>query len=165
MPFVFDVLKKLWLDPELGYISRQKLYAKAKEIMPQITTKEINAFYKHFYPTQLYKPLPKQVYFPIVGNIRAYQCNLIFYPRYARQNRGYSGAYIAVGINGRYAYGYPFKSKASKDINPILRQFIQDASDDGKEITILESVNGSEFKVNQLKKYSKMQEFSTTQVN
>ena len=107
--------------------------------------KDINAFYRHYEPTQLYTPLRSQIYFPIVGNIAAYQCDLIFYPKYKRQNKGYSGAFIAVGINSRYTYGYPFKNKASKDINPILRQFIQDARNDEKEITILESDNGSEF--------------------
>ena len=57
-----------------------------------------------------------------------------FYPRYTRQNRGYSGALIAVGINHRYAYGYPFKSKASCESNPLLEQLIEDARNDNKEI-------------------------------
>ena len=142
---VFDLIKRYYTDPETGFISRRKLLHKIREAGYDITMKEINAFYKHFEPTQLYKPLPKKVNFPIVGTINSFQCDLIFYPRYKKQNKGYSGAFIAVGINSRYAYGYLFKSKASKDINPILRQFIQDARDDGKEITMLESDSGSEF--------------------
>jgi hypothetical protein len=83
--------------------------------------------------------------FPIIGNIGAYQGDLVFFPKYVRQNHGYAGAFIVVGMNHRFAYGHPFKSKASKDINPILEQFIVDAKQDGKEITILATDNGSEF--------------------
>lgn len=141
----FQILEKIYKDPKTGFIGMAKLYEKAKKIDSSITRTDVIDFYKQHTNTQIHKKIPNELHLPIVGNIGAYQGDLIFYPQYKRQNNGYSGAFIAVGIVNRIGYGYPFKSKSSKEIDPIIEQFIKDVNEDKRHVVVLETDNGSEF--------------------
>lgn len=147
-----DLLSKLYKDPETGYIGREQLYRKAKEIDESITRKDVNNFFDSMTTNQLLHKVPKPTNMPILGNVGFYQGDLIFYPKYKNQNRGYSGAFIAVGINSRYAYGIPFKKKTAEEINEILESFIERANKDGRPVMALETDNGSEFTNKQAQK-------------
>lgn len=140
-----NLLEKIYTDPATGFIGREQLYQKAKEIRKSISRKDVNDFFESHTTTQLHHQIPKPTNMPILGNVGFYQGDLIFYPKYKNQNRGYVGAFIAVGINSRYAYGYLFKSKFSNEINAILKRFINQARKDNRPIMALETDNGSEF--------------------
>jgi hypothetical protein len=140
-----DLLNKLYNDPETGFVGREQLYRKAKELDKSITRKDINNFFDSSTTNQILHRVPKPTNMPILGNVGSYQGDLIFYPKYKNQNRGYSGAFIAVGVNSRYAYGIPFKTKTADEINDILEAFIERADKDGRPVMALETDNGSEF--------------------
>ena len=107
--------------------------------------KQIKQFYKNFDQTQLFKPIPKPSNLPIVGNIGWFQVDLIFYEAYKRQNSGYIGAFIAVGIVNRYGYGYPIKSKSAEEINRVMNIFIEDVNKHAQKLYAIETDSGSEF--------------------
>jgi hypothetical protein len=138
-------LEDLYTNPETGFIGRDALYRKAKQINPKVDRKDIKEFYDNYTNTQIHYPKKQPMFSPILGNVGFYQIDLIFYPKYKRQNRGYSGALIAVGVNSRYAYGYAFKKKTAENINEILQRFIDDAAKEGRPVLVVESDNGSEF--------------------
>ena len=140
-----NILEKLYTDPETGFVGREQLYKKAKEIDKSITRKDVNNFFESSTTTQLLHQVAKPTNMPILGNVGFYQGDLIFYPKYKKQNRGFSGAFIAVGINSRYAYGFPFKTKTADEIYDILEAFIERAKKDERPIMALETDNGSEF--------------------
>ena len=147
-----DLLKRLYNDPKQGYVGQTKLYKLAKGKDPSITMKQVKEFYKTNGQTQLFKPIPKATNLPIVGNIGWYQIDLIFYDAYKKKNSNYTGAFIAIGIVNRYAYGYPIKSKSANDIDEVIKKFIQDSNNDGKKVVVVESDSGTEFLNKQVQK-------------
>ena len=140
-----DLLETLYHNINKGYVGANKLYKQAKLIDPSITMKQIKQFYKNFDQTQLFKPIPKPSNLPIVGNIGWFQVDLIFYEAYKRQNSGYIGAFIAVGIVNRYGYGYPIKSKSAEEINRVMNIFIEDVNKHAQKLYAIETDSGSEF--------------------
>ena len=135
-----DFLNELYKDPETGFLGKDKFYRKAKELNPKITKKDVDLFFSTNSTSQLHQKVSKPTNVPILGNVGFYQIDLIFYPRYKRQNRGFTGALIGININSRKGYGYPFKRKTKDEINKLLEKFIKDA-----EPLVVESDNGSEF--------------------
>ena len=135
-----DFLRELYTNPETGFLGKDRLYRKAKELNPKITKKDVDLFFATNSTSQLHQTVSKPTNMPILGNLGFYQADLIFYPRYKKQNRGYTGALIAININSRKGYGYPFKTKKAKEINKLLEEFIEDA-----EPLVIETDSGSEF--------------------
>src|SRR5690349_4974068 len=60
-----QTIKKLYFDPKTGFISKDKLYKKAKQVDNTITHALVNEFYKSNATHQIFKRQPVKNYFPI----------------------------------------------------------------------------------------------------
>ncbi len=138
-------LEELYRNPAFGLLSKDKFYRKVKQILPEITKKEVDNFFDENITAQLHKPIPKSKNLPIVGLPNSYQMDLIFFLPFKRQNRGFDTALILVNINSRYAYGEPIKGKNQTSVNSAFKRILDKSNNEEKQIKIIESDNGSEF--------------------
>ena len=88
-----DQLKKLYYDPENGFIGMQKLYKLSKEHNLNLTFKEVKDWYNDQNINQIYKQPPKQKKFnKIIApyySIGCFQADLMDMSRFYQQNQGY----------------------------------------------------------------------------
>ena len=144
----YEFLKRLYYDPERGYIGREALYQKIKSDYPRkkISRRIIKEFMDNQRPRQINKAQTRQIkHTPIFSNSGdSYQIDLTFMDNYKTQNRGWNVILTCIDINTRYGYAYKSKNKTAKSVLEMLKKFYKDSQKHGG-IDIITSDNGSEF--------------------
>jgi hypothetical protein len=130
--------------------SFNELYKKAKEAHPNIKKPFVKEWFDKQQSIQMTnKPVGKKEFLPIYSETPyAFQLDLTFFPRYKKQNKGYTVLFTAININSRFVYAYYSKDKEMKTILEFLK--IMESK------TIINSITcdeGSEFKNIEFKKF------------
>lgn len=140
------MLSRLYYNPSKGFSSLQTLFAKAKEINPNITKPQVKAFLDE-------QPIFQKTFAPRkrrfnTGTIAAprgyYQMDLTFFPKYASANDGYIGLLTCINMNSRKGYAIPVKAKTRNSTVVALEELISQIQDTNK-IIVLQSDKGGEF--------------------
>lgn len=149
-----DIIEKFYNDPNTGFLSANKLYAKLKENGHKITMKQVKEFLSNSTTEQVHtrKRAPKEEA-KIYGIKGQYQLDLTFLSQYKRQNRGYHIILVAVEINTRYAYAIELKSKTQSSILEALQKLTLQMAKENREPTVFQSDNGKEFKNNAVNRF------------
>lgn len=129
-----SLLKKLYYDPETGFISAKKLYQKAKQRDPSITLKQVREWYATQQDIQQFKhQKPTYPQFKIASyNPDSWQIDLVFF----------KGKTILTGININSRIGYA-KLLPNKQAETVLKAI--KAFEKQHKVRILTSDNGREF--------------------
>ena len=137
------------LYKKFNYPSKNKLYLIAKKEGIKTTQKEIDEFLKKQSVSQIYKRKGAKAGGHIVAfhPDERYQMDLIDLTNFRTQNIGNGWILLLVDIFTRQVYGYPMKDKTEKNIQIVLKQFL-----DKHEPNILISDNESGFKSKQTQK-------------
>ena len=104
-----------------NYDNANILYHKAKIAYPKIKLKL--KFVKDWLNKQQSKQqtktkVGKKQFLPIYSELPySFQIDLTFFPRYSKQNKGYTVLFTAININTRFVYAYYGKNK---DMNTII---------------------------------------------
>jgi hypothetical protein len=144
-----DQIKKLYLNPKFGLISINKFVEKLKLNYPDQEFKQndikemvenLDAFQQFRKPK---REIPLQVY---ANKNDSYMCDLIFYPKYKNQNKGYTTILTMIEMNTRKGFAIPIKSKGETD--EAIEKFLKE----GKTINVFQTDKGTEFTNNKMKK-------------
>jgi len=143
-----EIIKKIYYDPEQGYISANQLYQKLKELGYKYTQIQVKKWYDSQQVNQIYKET-KPVYQKIIspfGSVGCVQCDLMDINKFFRQNEGYHYIFNAIDIFSRYLWAYPIKNKKSTSTLECLKIIIKEIkSKYPKNFLTLTCDNGSEF--------------------
>ena len=125
-----------------NYDSANVLYSKAKIAHPKIKLQFVKEWLsKQQAKQQTKSKIGKKEYLPIYSELPySFQIDLTFFPRYEKQNKGYTVLFTAININTRFVYAYYGKNK---DMDTIIN-FIKDM----EKKTIINSIScdsGREF--------------------
>jgi len=129
---------------KLNFDGANILYNKARKINKDITFDDVKDWLNRQATHQQTSNTSKRLNFlPIYSESPfGFQIDLTFFPRYTKQNDGYYVLFTAININTRYAYAYYSKSKDSKTILEIMKQFHIDCL----MIDTITTDEGTEFK-------------------
>lgn len=140
-----QLLNRLYYNTETGFLSLDKLYRKAKKQNSKITRRFVQEWLSKQSTGQRTRPRQiKQNLGTIVLPIGGYQADLIFLPKFKRENDGYSTILTLIEVNSREGYAYPLKTKSARSVLDALKRFSQDQkveklntihTDIGKEFT------------------------------
>lgn len=147
---VIEELKKIYRDPKTGFIGRDKLLAKADERFVGVTKDMVSEFLKRYTTAQLHRPHErKSTAEPILikSPLSYIQIDLVTsFWDLRGHNDGYRVILTAVDLNTRHAWARATKNKESATIAKALEEILDDIRVmRGKEVTIVQSDNGSEF--------------------
>ena len=137
-----SLLHKLYYDPEIGFISTNKLYSKAKKINQSITLKQVKEWYKAQSFIQQYSNQRKKFpQFKITSNNpNEWQMDLAFWHR--------QPILITVNINSRIGYAKLLKNKQAATVQKAIDEFITE-----HRVSALMSDNGTEFTNDSVEKF------------
>jgi len=128
------LLKKLYYDPKIGFISATALYKKAKELNNSITLKQVRDWYKKQTDIQQHSAQNKK--FPefkiASNNPNSWQMDLAFWQK--------QPIFIAININSRIGFAKLLKNKTA----PVVRKAIEEFLSRNKTHSFT-SDNGNEF--------------------
>jgi hypothetical protein len=151
-----DLLTQLYYDPSTGLIGAQKLYKRAKEMMPEITLKTVKEFVSKQKLSQVFSAGPRQkAKFQITGVIGHYQSDLTFYEQYKRQNSNYSIILTLIEVNTKRAFATALKDKNASSMREGLEKLINQLRNAGLRIRVIQSDNGTEYTNRVVKEYLK----------
>ena len=125
-----------------NYDNANILYHKAKIVHPKIKIQFVKDWLNKQQAKQQTKTkIGKKQFLPIYSELPySFQIDLTFFPRYSKQNKGYTVLFTAININTRFVYAYYGKNK---DMNTIIN-FLKDM----EKKTIINSIScdsGREF--------------------
>ena len=72
---------------------------------------------------QIFKQRRPKKYAPILGQHGLWQCDLMFFPKYAHFNNGIQGILCFVEVRTRYALMYAFKTKATPEMLKLFNEY------------------------------------------
>lgn len=145
-----DEIKKLFLDPKFGLISINKFVQKLKLNYPDQTFKQndIKALVENLDAFQQFRKPKREIPLQVYANKNdSYMADLIFYPKYKNQNKGYSIILTMIEMNTRRGYAIPLKSKSETD--EAIQKFLKDGKN---KINVFQTDKGTEFTNNKMKK-------------
>jgi hypothetical protein len=131
------------LFPEYRYLSRAKLYKKARE--EGISPNEIQRYFdeneEYKEQEEIYKPKKKQFKtLKITAPPNSFQLDIVLLPKnYARGTSKTPKFLIAVDILSRKMFAYPLKSNKVEDVLDKYEHFVQDVGE------LIHSVSGDNF--------------------
>ena len=102
-----DEIKKLFLDPKFGLISINKFVQKLKLNYPNQTFKQndIKALVENLDAFQQFRKPKREIPLQVYANKNdSYMADLIFYPKYKNQNKGYSREIYRIVENTGFSY-------------------------------------------------------------
>ena len=107
-----------------NYDNSNILYNKAKIAHPQIKLQFVKDWLNKQQAKQQTKTkVGKKQFLPIYSELPySFQIDLTFFPRYEKQNKGYTVLFTAININTRFAYAYYGKNKDMKTIINFLKE-------------------------------------------
>ena len=154
-----NIISSIYYNPKDGFVGLDKLYkkVKAKEAElrlgggkePTVTRNQVAAWLKKQETSQLHKQNPKKrsEMKQIVGPIGSYQADLMFFPKWKKQNRGYTIILTMIEVNSRKGYALPLKQKDGKSVPTAFEEILEDIKEDTgqSEIFRLETDEGTEF--------------------
>ena len=107
-----------------NYDNANVLYHKAKIAHPQIKLQFVKDWLNKQQAKQQTKTkVGKKQFLPIYSELPySFQIDLTFFPRYDKQNNGYTVLFTAININTRFAYAYYGKNKDMKTIINFLKE-------------------------------------------
>ena len=143
-----EQLIKLYYNPEMGLLSKEKFAQKASEIFG-ITKVAARKFAESQNVDQIYTQKRKeygQIFAPGPGRL---VMDLIDMSNQSRQNHGYKWLQSIIDMHSRRVWVFPLKTKKPEDVLPGLRTAFNDVDDNPR--TIKEDVSlttdaGSEYK-------------------
>jgi uncharacterized membrane protein (UPF0127 family) len=124
-----EILKKYYYDPKFGYTSKEIFKKKIKEIHPEISSKEIDEFYKNQMINQIMKKpvVKKENYYKITDVPLSFQIDIMIFNKSQKlKNRGYFMYLTLIDILSRKAFMYGIKSRKGEDIIEAYNQFLDD---------------------------------------
>lgn len=122
-----DTLTKIFLDPSLGFISKDKLKKKLKKQGVEISNKELDEFYKHSETAQTNKKIVVKRYGKITSSPNSYQIDIMVMPKNLKKaNRGYDKMLVLIDILSRKAFVYPLKDNKMTTILNAFQEFVED---------------------------------------
>lgn len=122
-----DIIKKAYYNPEVGYLSANKLHKKLKQINPKITLQQVQKFIDKQYTNQINKKEKRpKVYSSIVsyGPKNNYQMDIISYDRHSYKN--YSYILCVVDVYSRYASARPMTSRELPTIIENIKSIMEE---------------------------------------
>lgn len=143
---VMEVLDKLWNEPSVGLVGRDRFYERIKKLYCGISKGDI-AEYLRRNETSARHQQPrhqKEVIAPIVtkGPRERMQMDLIDMQKYSTHNNGYSWILNIIDCFTKRVHLYALKNKGSKEIAKIVDKLF---TEEGPP-AIVQSDNGLEFK-------------------
>lgn len=138
------LLKRLYYNPETGYISALKLYKKARVYDPLITLKTVKDWYSKQPDIQQFQTqLKRYDDFKIASpNLNSWQIDLMFWRKQT--------VLTCVNINSRLGYLKLLPNKTAEKLVSALKTFTK-----LHNVEIITSDNGSEFMNNKVQKFFK----------
>ena len=153
------IISKIYYNPKSGYIGIDKLYQKVKEKDNTITRTQIKNWLNKQETNQLHKqePIKRSEMKQIVGPIGSYQADLMFFPKWKKQNDGYTIILTMIEINSRRGYAIPLKRKDGNSVPKAFEELLEDIKEDTNqdEIFRLETDEGTEFSGKEFQKVLK----------
>lgn len=124
------------------FLGGDKLYAKLKDKIPGVTKQYVLDWVKRQSVAQQMAP-PKRGshFYKITSSPDGWQCDIMFFTGFERENAGYFGVVLFEQIASRFAVTYMIKNKDADTIAPIFTSFIKDHKPGS-----ISSDNGTEFK-------------------
>jgi hypothetical protein len=123
-------LKELYQNPEIGFSSKAKFYKKAKEVIPTLTLKQVDDFFKSQAVSQIVKPINKKdrVFNTIVsyGVRNNCQTDIFILPR-PQQNKGFKYALMLIDVYSRYAFVKPLKTKSGDVVFNAFKEILTES--------------------------------------
>lgn len=138
----YDELADLYYDPEQGFLSANKLYAKAKKY--GYTMRNIKDWLKNQETVQLNRPTTsKQEYGKIVSRHvdDIWQADLMDMQKLYKFNSNYKWLLTIIDIYSRYAWMIPLKTKSTSEVRAAMEPLLAESklqnltTDNGKEFT------------------------------
>jgi hypothetical protein len=120
-------LKELYENPEIGLSSKTKFYKKAKEVIPNLTLKQVDDFLKSQAVSQIVKPINKKdrVFNTIVSFGVRNNCQTdIFILPHPQQNKGFKYALTLIDVYSRYAFVKPLKTKSGDVVFNAFKEIL-----------------------------------------
>lgn len=114
------MLKKLFIDPETGFIGKTKMKEKLKQLGVKVTKEELDDFYKNNEITQMNKKVEVKNYYRINAPSYSFQIDVIFLPFD-------KPALVLIDILSRKAFIYLLKSQNMSDIIDKYEEFLKDS--------------------------------------
>lgn len=115
-----DFLKKIYYDPETGYLSKVKFRTKVKSLNKEIPIKLIDEFYDEQEITQRTKKKKNTEMLKIIAHSRSFQMDICFF------NFTDDKLLIFIDVLSRYVKGYLIKTRNMSEILEKLKQFKND---------------------------------------
>jgi hypothetical protein len=138
--YKIKILKEKYYNPSTGLSGIKSLHDQVK---PNIALAGVKEFIKNQESYQIHqKPTKVIKYYPIIGGVGWFQCDLTFFSQYKKSNSGYHIILTCININSRQAYAQPLKTKTADEVVEAFKKIIKDAG-------IMKMVGfdgGSEFK-------------------
>jgi transposase InsO family protein len=118
-----DELKRMYYDPETGFLSAPKLYQKLKEKGIKITLEKVKEFVNKQYSSQISKPVKRPKMFNSIvspGPKNNYQLDIIVYDRWAYH--GYRYILCLIDVYSRYVSAIPMTNRRMETIVSVVRK-------------------------------------------
>jgi len=150
---IYNKLKEIYNNPETGYKAINPFYDYVKDKYIGIKRDDIIRFLKGTNSHTMNKQYRKRISKPIISK-RPYerlQMDITELNKLSRNNKGYKYLLIIIDHYSKYAWIYTMKKKSQTYEN--IKDFIDNHKD--KNISIIQTDNGKEFKDNKLKKLFK----------
>ena len=137
-------LKSLYYSPKTGLSSLNSFYQRAKALYPDVARTEVSKFLAQQELTQRNKDHVERHYFPIRGQEKSYQADLL--DMGVREYKGYRYILNIINVNTRKAFAFALKKKS--DTPDVLISWLKESKP-----SVIQVDQGTEFTNNKVKKY------------
>jgi hypothetical protein len=125
-----DRLSDIFYDPKTGYVSINRLIAKARDAKITLTDDEIRDWYSKQEINNTFAQPPTRnkvesfakIYAPTIGYLVA---DLIDISNLYKSNAGYHWILTMIDTHSRYAWAFPLKSKSPTEVAPDMRKVFE----------------------------------------
>lgn len=117
-------MHKIYYD-ESNYVGVSELYRLLLKRNVNIRREQVSKWLKEQETSKVTKADvgKSKTYLPIYSDVPySFRIDLTFFPRYVKQNKGYSILFTAININTRYVYAYIVKDKTMDAILDVIKQ-------------------------------------------
>ena len=139
-----NYLKNIYFDinSSASFSSVYKLYKEVKIKYPDVTINQVKNWLSKQFPYTLHKParrIFKRNRYLVSRINEQWQCNLIDFQKFSRQNSGYKYILTTIDCFSKFLYAYPLKSKKPSELIEIFKFIFENQkpiklqSDQGKE--------------------------------
>lgn len=142
------LLRKLYNDPETGFVGRDKLYKRITDNYCGISKNDIMEFLKAQQTYQRHEgPAAREVMKPIVTNQvnERWQIDLLDLSKFKSYNNNYEYLLTCIDHFSKFAWVKPLRNKGAQRVTQAFAAILQEDSWEGGQPKYLQSDNGGEF--------------------